>query len=257
MILQAEGYQTVRIAQGAALMPAENVFLRYATADQWRQLYDPDRTHDWLGPDERRTLDGLRDARRRAAWLAARLVAKQLIQRLALSRRRTARRSIPLGWRFPAATAAHRRFSPQCALDGRRLPLNLSIAHTDRAVLVGLATAPDVRVGVDLVAPQRYGLGFVRLWFTPAERDWLARAADPRWIAAVWAVKECVYKATNCGEPFRPQSIEVSPQPGGGFRVFVAGLPLPCGAPCVRHTRQGELVALVAYRSALAGDNDD
>jgi phosphopantetheinyl transferase len=90
----------------------------------------------------------------------------------------------------------------------------LSIAHTTQGVLVALADHRTTSIGVDLVEPIHLGCGFVAQWFTSAERRWLSSADQ---VAVAWGVKEAVYKATNRGEPFRPQSIEVFLTPNGQF----------------------------------------
>ena len=103
-------------------------------------------------------------------------------------------------------------------------------------------------MGVDLVEPVRLGRGFVAQWFTPAERRWLH---SDDFAAVAWAVKEAVYKATNRGEPFRPQSVEVFPSPDGSL----LGRNVATGQ-VVRHihiwkTRHGE-TAVLAWVSHLS-----
>lgn len=109
-----------------------------------------------------------------------------------------------------SATPGHGE-RPIVALRGLGQPLSLSIAHSDRAVLVAIGDAGATSVGVDLVA--RDAVGEHLAWtFTPAERQWLAAASSPNYAAGeLWARKEAIYKACQRGEGFQPAAIESIP----------------------------------------------
>ena len=92
----------------------------------------------------------------------------------------------------------------------------LSISHTDRGVLVALGHGRDTQLGVDLTPQQTFSPGFLRLWFLPAELDWLRQGNATQRAAFLWAAKEALYKALNHGEAFDPRHIEVLP--GAAYR---------------------------------------
>lgn len=168
-----------------------------AAADPW-----------WLHPRERIVWERLRDPRRRAAWAYGRLAAKRLLR-------------VPLADTVSPADICILpripRGRPCPTLDGRALPWGISIAHSERFAVAGLGTGP---VGVDVTNPIRTGEGFLQNWFTPREREWVGAEA-----AAVWALKEAVYKAVNRGERFVPRAVEIQRQ-NGRYACAYHGVPL-------------------------------
>lgn len=166
----------------------------------------------WLTATEQSELDRLHDPARRAQWLAGRWTAKQLLER-ELGERSGAG-GVPRGSfalhdiQITTRDSRGRGIRPRVAVHGRELPWSLSISHSERGVLVALATANDCSLGVDLATKQVRAPGFLRLWFSAAERRWLA--ADPaRRTATLWAMKEATYKAGQAGEGWCPRAIEV------------------------------------------------
>lgn len=163
----------------------------------------------WLSPAERRAWDRLRDAERRATWLAGRILAKRmLIARLAETNN--------FGLPEPAEIHIETRSSdgthgerPRVFIGGRPLDWALSIAHTSRGALAALGCEPRVTLGVDLVCRQTGG-NRLQWTFTAAERRWLASTG--RHSEQVWAMKEALYKACQQGEGFVPGQIEVVPE---------------------------------------------
>jgi phosphopantetheinyl transferase len=176
----------------------------------------------WLSLAERIELDRIGNPQRQGQWLAARWLAKQSIQS-AIGDTRLA------DIQLLARDEQGRGVRPQIRVAGRKLPWSVSISHSERGVLVGLASGPS-SVGVDLVdirpdRATRYGAGFRRLWFAPSEQRWLT--ADPqRRIATLWALKEAVYKASNAGEAFFPRQVEIVPTECDGFCCLYRGLRL-------------------------------
>jgi len=187
-------------------------------------------TEHWLAPGERRQYAGLRDTRRRRAWLLGRRTGKELV-RAVLGLAADDPRSIELVSR----DASGRGVAPQVRLGGRRQPCSLSISHTDRAAVAALSTMPDVRVGVDLVELGRPPTGrnwsvetsggavgraavfdALRPWLTAEERAW-ADARGPFAAAALWAAKEAAYKALGAGKGFAPRQFVIRPQRRGRF----------------------------------------
>ncbi|HET9017309.1 MAG TPA: 4'-phosphopantetheinyl transferase superfamily protein [Thermomicrobiaceae bacterium] len=193
---------------------------------------------------EREDLATIRDPRRRESWLLGRLLAKELIQeRLGLS---VAVSSIAIHSRDGAGRAVR----PWAMLDGRPLPLCLSIAHTDRSVAAACVGAP-VTVGVDLTPVGALGSGAAPLWFSGAERAWCAGEGEVVGAlrrAALWAVKEAGYKATNRGEAFAPRRYEVRQNAGGQPTLTVAAATAPVQTDVWVTERDGEIAAVVIAR---------
>jgi phosphopantetheinyl transferase (holo-ACP synthase) len=106
---------------------------------------------------------------------------------------------------------------PRVTLRGRLQPWAVSIAHSDQSVLVAVSRIPGMSVGVDVAPVQTWSDGFLEMWLTLGERQWLRSVGDLRLASTLWAIKEAVYKAVNIGEPFTPGRIEVCPRAGGGY----------------------------------------
>lgn len=175
----------------------------------------------WLSDSEREVYAELRDARRREAWLFGRLLSKDLIlSRMAASL--GARGAIDPGRvEILSRDGLGRATRPRALLQGRLQPWSLSLAHSDRSVVVAFSEDPGVAVGADVTPIQSPSAGFVDLWYTPWERAWVRAQGDqgPRRVATLWAVKEAFYKAVNVGERFAPSRIEVLVDPLGGYAV--------------------------------------
>ncbi len=193
---------------------------------------------DWLSRAEHAELAHWRDPSRRKAWQASRFMAKRMIlDRLAGATWHA--REIEI----LARDGRGRPTRPQIVLGRRRMPWSLSISHTSERVWVALSTAGGVSLGADLTPLERYGEGFVRTWFTPAEQAAL-RSAPPESAATFWAVKEAVYKACNVGEKFAPARIEVR-QTVQGLRCTYRGVDLAGAAEIESHECPGHKAVLV------------
>ena len=146
----------------------------------------------WLSGPERRQCAALPSAGQRADYRAARLAARRAVaahdgvdgRGCALAVLRRPGRA-PAVWR-------------RCARDGwRPAGVALSLAHRDGRAAAVRAPA-GARVGVDVERVGAVAPGHVRWFAGPAERE--AGPADP---AALWALKEAVWKALRLG-PSRP-----------------------------------------------------
>jgi phosphopantetheinyl transferase len=180
--------------------------------------------------------------RRRETWALGRLLSKQLILEdfgnLADDPRTIEIRSHDVDGRA---------VRPQVRIDGRLEPWCLSIAHSERSVLVALATEPGIAVGVDLVVVEPHGPGLLNTWFTREERDWIG-PTDFQTISTVWAVKEAVYKAQNSGQGFAPLRIAVRRQPSGRYTCTYHGIDLDdvCDIQVEQMDGQTAVVATIA-----------
>ena len=234
---------------------------RYAVLDELRRLHAARAAEEWLSTGERGIYAQFRPGPRGDNWLLGRLLAKKLVMARLSAQPQRKRFLHPARIEIRSGAARGQRFRPRVAVDGRQRSWSLSIAHTEKAVLVVLADGRDA-VGADLVEPGRYGRGFLELWFTPLEQDRLRDGDRPDMTAAAWAVKEAVYKAINCGEPFRPQSMEVLTEGRRGFVCRPAGRRerFPCDLILWR-TPQGGIAAIAAQTNgdvlAPFGDHHD
>jgi phosphopantetheinyl transferase len=156
-----------------------------------------------LSRRERNELAAWRDADRRRAWLRGRLLAKQMIAE------RLGDGSRPAAIEILSRDPAGRVNRPRVWRDGCEQSWPLSISHTEHGALAAFSTADGVALGVDLVSPARLSAGFVRLWFTTREQDWVQHSDDPGTGCFLWAAKEALYKACNAGEGFRPTAVEL------------------------------------------------
>ncbi len=244
-------------------MAAVSYTYRYAVLDELYRLRAARAAEERLSADEQGVYAQFRPGPRRDTWLLGRLLAKNLV-RAQLVRQpvtgwgtgsffgpfRAGECACPLAVdpariEICSGPARGKGFRPRVAVDGRQQSWSLSIAHTEKAVLVVLAADRRAAVGADLVEPGRYGRGFLELWFTPLEQSRLRDAGCPGLTAAVWAAKEAVYKAVNRGEPFRPQTLEVLADPRRGLVCRPAGKRrrFPCDL-IVWQTPQGGIAAI-------------
>ncbi len=174
------------------------VKLAYAQRKVLRETYG-DRRNNLLSVMERQRHAAIGSQEYANAWHSGRILAKALL--LAAQRTR---------WMAPDRITIHSRnhrgegTRPRVWYGERELQLSLSLSHAPEAVLVGLATAKQTRVGVDVVSIGSVKESVQKMWFLPNERR-LAR--DDSVASQIWAAKEAVYKALNEGEPFYPRRI--------------------------------------------------
>jgi 4'-phosphopantetheinyl transferase len=168
----------------------------------------------WLAPGEARRAEAMRYPKRRAGFVLRRLVAKHTVAAL-------------IG-RSPADPAALASIelrnapsgAPYVVVDG--VPIDLEVSITDRAGwAVCLAGAgPDGAVGCDLELVEPRTDGFVRDFFTAAERCHVATRppGEDRDVAAnlIWSAKESALKVLRTGLRRDTRGVEVSLGAPGG-----------------------------------------
>jgi hypothetical protein len=221
-------------------MQAAPYLLRYAIDGPNEQVETAERLH-WLSPGEHEVLARLADSRRRAAFLRGRILSKRLILVEFRAALRLGTAVIhPAQIEIDSGLARQKHEGPRITIAGRQLPWSLSIAHSERGVLVALGRTPAVQVGVDLAEPVALSRGFADVWFTPAERR-LVGGGPADLAVTLWAIKEAVYKAVGDAWPFTPRAIEVLPREPGRF------VSRPACSLAVWRTPQGE-TAVVAHR---------
>jgi len=168
----------------------------------------PSDLRSWLSAAERDEHARLRHAPRRVEWLAGRWLLKRMLQDRLLPAGDISNESL-LDIVILSRDARGRGASPRALIDGRALAGHISLAHHDGDVWAAVSPTSEIRVGIDVVAARPVNRRVSSMWYTPREREWLARWSDHMLGAAVWAAKEAVYKATNFGEPFSPALCEI------------------------------------------------
>jgi 4'-phosphopantetheinyl transferase len=171
-----------------------------------RGMHEVPGTSEWLSADEAARLESLRFAKRRTEIRLARWTAKHAIAHT-LDLDRDLATLAGIGVR-PAPTGA-----PVAVIGERDAPISVSM--TDRADWAVCVVAPrTLAVGCDLELVEPRTDGFVRDWFTPAERDLIAATppGEPRDVLAnlVWSAKESALKVLQTGLRRDTRSVEVT-----------------------------------------------
>ncbi len=160
---------------------------------------------DWLGPEERRALAGLRVAPRRADWRLGRWTAKAAVGAWLGVR--------PDRVQILAADDG----APEAWMDGRRAPVSVSLSHRGGRALAAVTDAPAV-VGCDLELVEPRSGAFVRGWLAPAEQGLLATCdeADRARVAnLLWSLKEAAAKVRREGLRLDVRDAVGAPATGG------------------------------------------
>jgi phosphopantetheinyl transferase len=201
---------------------------------------------DWLSETELAECARWRDARRRNDWLAGRRLLKSMIrEELAIQCPGQAPATLP-DIEVLSCDALGRSVRPRACVAGQWLPWHLSLAHAEGVVWAAMSTTLHIRVGIDVVPADASLDAACELWFTAGEQSWLHSAIDRRPAATLWAIKEAIYKGTNCGEPFIPTRIDVRPDAQRRYIWSCNGIPRT-GDDELYLSRQGDcIVALVA-----------
>lgn len=148
----------------------------------------------WLTAAERRTLETLRVAKRRADWRLGRRALKRAVA-LALDRPELA---AALG-RIEVRTAASG--APTVYVDDRAAPCAVSLSHAGGAAFCVVAP-PRTSIGCDLERIEPRDEAFVTTFFAASERRLVAAttgAARDRLVTLCWSAKESAAKAVEEG----------------------------------------------------------
>jgi phosphopantetheinyl transferase len=163
----------------------------------------------WLSPAEHQLWSEMRSRQRQMTWLAGRVLAKQLLVACLSDGDSDNKFESPAEIHIESRSATNRLgIRPRVSVRGQELDWGLSIAHSNRGVLV--AVAADASVGVDLVCSKECRCESLAWCFSAAERRWLAALpSHGHGAERLWAMKEAVFKACPAGEGFAPQRIEI------------------------------------------------
>jgi 4'-phosphopantetheinyl transferase len=178
------------------------------TADvRWlsRGMHEVPSATAWLTPGEAARVESFRFAKRRTEVQLARWTAKHAIAHvLDLDPDTATLASIEVR---PRPTGA-----PFAVVGGTPAPISVSM--TDRADWAVCVVAPEsLAIGCDLELVEPRSEGFVRDWFTPAERTLMARTpAGDDWdmfANVLWSAKESALKVLQTGLRRDTRSVEV------------------------------------------------
>lgn len=174
----------------------------------------------FLHDDETTQWERIRAENYRRSWFAARVCAKILWNSL--------KKNMPpnpdvdrmeIVWpdfRIASRNSSGQGIRPVLFDRDRPVRRELSISHSDSAVLVAFASQAGWRIGVDLVPLGSVTEGMKRLFLSEADLE-----ADAVTIDAVpdrlWAVKEAAYKAGHDRESFAPTQWHAVRQVGEEF----------------------------------------
>lgn len=151
--------------------------------------------------------DRYRHPGRHRQWVMGRVTAKELLARHAracgqpvLPARRIHIHRTPDGW-----PRVH-------TIDGRELPVSLTISHTGERALCALCPLDEGTVGADIepVAPKPQPL--LEDFYTDGERERLAKLQDASHAGTatvIWCIKEAVLKARRSGFHQSAKTVEV------------------------------------------------
>lgn len=211
---------------------------------------------DFLSPQERERLAGMRFSRRISGWLLGRRAAKTLLRRACPDLAHIPETAITIA-NNPAG-------APYIQVDGQDpYPGCLSITHRRNLALAAYCSTPGWGIGIDLEVIEEREDSFLLDYFTPGEiataRTCQGEGARSLWITLAWSAKESALKALGTGLRLDTRSIEVAPAPG----LSVCSSPdlqwgaltlrsdqFPDGSGCAWWQQRGDCVLTVAAISA-------
>lgn len=170
----------------------------------------------WLSDRERFAYEDIRDLSRRDEWLLGRWLVKRMVAEKSHASRDGFKQFQHI--ELLPNTFAGRPSRPLLVVDDEATSCNVSLSHGEGGVLAAIATNCETLVGVDLVKQRSMGIGFLKLWFTAAEQQWLQSRPDLAVLA--WGAKEATYKALQQGEGFVPSQFEVHATSDNSWRCF-------------------------------------
>lgn len=204
---------------------------------------------EWLAPQERAVAAAFRFEPRRRDWRLGRWVAKQAVAATlgpdAVPAVRIAMLAAPDG-------------APEALLDGRRLPIVVSITH--RSGRAACLTAPaGSGAGCDLELVESRDAAFARDYLGPEELAWtesLPGAMRSLAVTLAWSAKESALKATREGLRADTRSVRVAvdpfPRPAGSeHRVWS---PLRVTDRRSRHVFEGWWLTFDAFVLTAVGE---
>ncbi|HEY9075943.1 MAG TPA: 4'-phosphopantetheinyl transferase superfamily protein [Anaerolineaceae bacterium] len=204
-----------------------------------------------LSPAEKKHLESLHFAKRRAEWMLGRYAAKRLLAACLAELKFVSLNHITI--------ANDPQGAPFVTLDDIRQPGCLSISH--RSGMAFCAFAQDIQVGADIELVEPKSPVFVEDFFTSMEQQQLQQTpltSRDLVTCAVWSAKEAVLKTYKKGLRLDTRAIDISLEweAVAGWRRFKFASPLPGSENCVgwwqEHVLHGDKWVLTLCTSRTA-----
>lgn len=162
----------------------------------------------FLAPQEQETLRGLRFSKRRQDWLMGRWAAKTLLRCSENAYNRLPYEAITIA-REPEG-------APYFEVEGKRLPVCVSLSHRAGRAVCALGSGDEIRLGIDIEKIEHRPEIFVKDYFTAREISSQARLPESErdtWVTLAWSAKEAVFKALRTGLHLDTRSAEIQCPP--------------------------------------------
>ena len=131
----------------------------------------------------------------------------------------------------------------------------MSISHADGWIAVALTSDDRIGVGIDLTIVHPRNSALRRLWLTPREQHLVEQSDDRELsLAALWSIKEALFKATARSQRFIPREWETTVE-SRTLRCFQAGVFVPADIRLFRFSPNA--VACLAIARGDDGDKDE
>ncbi len=163
----------------------------------------------WLSPRERETLKRFRVPKRLSDWRRGRWTVKQALRAF-------------FGLEYPAERfeiLPNSEGAPEPYIDGHRLPMGLSLAHSGNRALCAL-TGSDMPIGCDLERIKPRIPEFIEDYFTDAELSHVRGLPPERRdeaVTLIWSAKESILKLFQVGLRADTRTVGVILPPDGCF----------------------------------------
>lgn len=205
---------------------------------------------DWLEPDERKVLAGLKLEKRRQEWTLGRYAAKTLVASFVGS-------DALQGVRIVAAGDG----APEAYAEGARVDVSLSISH--RSGVAACVLSPNASVGCDLEAVEPRTSRFVADFFTAHEAGLVEHSADEQRdlrVALTWSAKESTLKVLRVGLRRDTRCVEVDLRgiegAGAGWHPFTTVVSPENQTLHGWWRREGDLVLTIAGDGSCFSSGD-
>ena len=157
-----------------------------------------------LSDQEKKRFVAMRFQKRREEWLLGRLAVKSLL-RQTMPELETVRD-------HRLTVANHDEGAPYVLLDGKQLPVVVSLSHRAKRAVAAVSLEPEIGLGIDLEWAEPHAASFFADYFTPGELELLKRAApeaNQQVGTILWSAKEAMLKALGKGLRLDTRSVEV------------------------------------------------
>lgn len=136
-------------------------------------------------------------------------------------------------------------------VDGVRQPGSVSISHADGWTVVALTSDDRIGVGIDLTIVHPRNAALRQLWLTPREQQLVEQSDDRELsLAALWSIKEALFKATARSQRFVPREWETTVE-ARTLRGYQAGVVVPADIRLFRFAPNAVACLAIATRGQV------